>query len=901
MSWTRLRNIFRPSARAEADAEIAFHIEERTRELIEQGLDPVRARQLAEERFGPVDLIERELIHSTERRYRRDDRAEALMHLKRDLGFAIRSLRKSPGFTAAAIATLTLGLGATLVVVTIVDGVLLRPLPYRDPAGISMVWMTFESPDTPGNLPFSSGFYNLIEREQRSFESFAAFRSWSYSLATPGSDDTEPVTGARVSPALFTVLGVRPFAGQAFTREHAVSGAPKVAVISYDLWQRRFGGDASVIGRQVLMSGEPFTITGIMPTGFAFPRGAELPAPLSFGLRTDVWTPLVFDSADAVNFGTQNLSVVGRLRRPQLEAEAEVQTIVQRFLDENAPQVKLGVRLVSLADQASQTVKRGLLILLGSVLFVLAIASVNVANLILARMHARERELAVRAAMGAGWRRIAGQLVTENMLLCAAGGLAGLVLAYWGVQVMLAMIPGALPRADDVGLDWRIALVTTVIVILAGSVYGFVAASGQSSRLAHTLHTGGMRSAGGVKERFTRRFMVAAEVALSLVLLIGAALLTRSFIELQRVRPGVNPENVLTAEVSLPIPGRFDPSQGPVWAAALDGVTAMLNASSGVVAAGAVSSLPLSGVLESGGVRVVGEPLPDNGIPPSAQYSIVSGRYFAAAGIPVLAGRAFDARDDALDARTIVVNRTFAVKRFGSEAAALGREVRPTFEFTRDPPPRVIVGVVGDVKQASLDEVPGSQVYVPQSQMSYPQLTLVVRTIEAPLGAARIVRDAVRAAAPTATVKEIRTMDDVVAQSLERQRFSMTLVGIFAVLALVLAIVGLYGVLALLVGRRQREIGVRLALGGTRGAVVRFVVGEGARVAAIGVLLGLVGAYALTRTLRSLLYGVEATDTATYALAALFVFVIALASTWGPARRAARVDPRVAMSADALR
>ena len=899
MTWTRLRNIFRPSARAEAGAEIAFHMDERTRELIDQGVDPALARQLAEERFGPVAPIERELVHSTERRHRRDDRAETFMHLKQDLGYAIRSLRKSPAFTAAAVATLALGLGAALVVVTIVDGVLLRPLPYRDPANVTMIWM--RQPELSFDLPFSSGFYNLIEREQRGFESIAAFRSWGYSLATPGSDDVESVTGSRVSPALFTVLGVRPLAGQAFTREHAIPGAPKVAVISHDLWQRRFGGDASIIGKPVQLSGEPFTITGIMPPGFAFPRGAELPAPLSFGLRTDVWTPLVFDSSDVVNFGTQNLSVVGRLRRPSLEAQADVEAIVQRFLDENAPRLKLGIRVVSLSDQAAQTVRRGLFILLGAVLFVLAIAAVNVANLMLARMQARERELAVRAAMGAGWRRIAGQLVTENVLLWTAGGVMGMAVAYWGVQLMLAMVPGSLPRADDVGLDWRITLVTTVIILFAGTVFGFIGASAQSNRLADTLHAGDTRSAGGVKQRFTRRFMVAGEVALSLVLLIGAALLTRSFLELQRVQPGVDPENVLTAGVSLPIPGRFDPSQGPIWAAALNGVTDRLNASTGVVAAGAISSLPLSGILESGGVLVVGEQLQANGLPPSAQYNIVSGRYFAAAGIPVLAGRPFDSRDDSPGARTIVVNRTFAMKQFASESDAIGREVRATFEFTRNSAPRVIVGVVGDVKQSSLDEVVASQVYVPQSQMSYPGLTLVVRTAEAPLGAVPMVKDVVRSVAPTAMVKEVRTMSDVVAQSLERQRFSMTLIGIFAALALVLAIVGLYGVLALLVGRRQREIGVRMALGATRAAVVRFVVGEGARVATLGVLLGIAGAYALTRTLGSLLYGVAATDPLTYAAAALFVFVIALAATWGPARRAARVDPKVAMAGDSVR
>jgi predicted permease len=392
---------------------------------------------------------------------------------------------------------------------------------------------------------------------------------------------------------------------------------------------------------------------------------------------------------------------------------------------------------------------------------------------------------------------------------------------------------------------------------------------------------------------------VAAEVALSLMLLIGAALLTRTFVELQRVRPGFNAKNVLTAGVGLPIAGRFDPfADGPAWAAKMNGIAAQLSTSPGVVAAGAVSSLPLSGAFESGGTRIVGRPTPAPGQAPSAQYNVVAGNYFAAAGINVLAGRAFDTGDDEPGRRGIIVNQEFARVHFGSVADAVGRDVVATFEFRNNAAPRTIVGVVENVKQTALDDPAAPQVYVPQSQMAYPGLTFVIRTKGDPMTAVPALREAARAADPGATLNDVRLMDDVVALSLARQRFSMTLIGTFAALALVLAIVGLYGVLALIVGQRRREIGVRMALGARPSDVVRMIVGEGARVAALGVIIGVGGAFAMMRVLGALLYGVSATDTLTFAGASVVVATIALAATYAPARRAARVDPKAALVAE---
>jgi predicted permease len=899
--WFRIRSIFGSSPRAEVDDEVAFHLEMRARELIDQGVDPQRARQLAMERFGPMAPVEEALVQSTMRRRLRAHRAEVFSRLRQDLRYAIRSLRRSPGFTAAAVATLALGTGAALAVFTVVNGVLLRPLPYHDPSRIAMVWLTMAGEDgTIRELPLSSGFYSDLERESTGVAAIAAFRSWPYAL---GAEDGAPerIAGARVSPALFDVLGVAPAVGRTFSREEAVPGGPNVAVLSHDLWQRRFGGNPSVVGTRITLSGQSFTVTGVMPPGFAFPRGAELPAPFQFAPRTELWTPLIFGPTEVRDYSVQNLSVVTRLdpKGPSASvAEARLNTVLHNFLRENAPTLKLDYRLKSLADQAAQPVRRGLLILLGAVVFVLLIAAANVASLLVARVGNRQRELAVRTALGAGQGRIARQLVTENVVLAAAGTGAGVVISYWITRAMLALVPGSLPRADDVALDWRVLSAAAAVALGAGIGFGLAASYSVRWRaIAGALHAGDGRSAGTRGRRLGRRALVALEVALSLMLLISAALLTQSFIALQRVSPGFSSERVLTAGVGLPIAGRFDPAaDGPGWATALNAIVARIGESPLVEAAGAVSSLPLSGAFEAGGLRIPGKQY-EPGQAPSAQYSVVAGRYFEAVGIPVLAGRSFDSSDDDSARATIILNREAARRLFGSETEAVGRELLATFTFNRDRPRR-IVGVVENVKQSTLDEQPGMQAYVPESQMTYPGLTVVVRARGSATGALPAIRAAIAGVAPAALLSDVRTLDEVLAHSLARQRFSMTLIGIFAVLALILAVVGLYGVLALIVTQRRREIGVRLALGAQGGDVVRLVLGEGALVTAVGILLGVGGAFAATRVLGALLYGVGAADLPTYAAAAGLVAVVALVAIYGPARRASRVDPKAALAAD---
>ena len=904
--WSLLRRILRPNERAEVGDEIAFHIQMRTAELIEQGVDPARAREMAETRFGPVEPIEEKLVDSGRRRRHRADRAEAFMDLTKDLSFAVRSLRRSPAFTIAAIATLALGVGATLAVFNVVNGVLLRPLPYRDPADIQMIWISNRTPNSEGgDLPLASGFYADIERESRTFAAMAAFRAWTYALSIDGNPDAEPLSGARVSPALFTVLGVRPQLGQPFAARDAVPGAPNVALIGHDLWQRRFGADIAIIGKQVTLNGQSFTVTGVMPRGFTFPRGAELPAPFGFGLRTEVWTPFVFDSSDRRNYSTMNLSAIGRLAAPdtRLAAQGELHGIIKRFLDANAPNLKLDYVVRPLSDQASQSVQRALLILFGAVLLVLLIATANVASLLVARTSARQRELAVRVALGAGRARIGRQLVTEHLVLAVTGTALGLVIAYWTTRVMLALVPGSMPRADDIGLDWRVLTFATIVSVFAGIAFGLAATVAvRWSDLGASLHEGDQRSAGSVRRRYGRRLLAAAEVALSLMLLIGAALLARSFISLQRVELGFDGSNVLTANLGIPVAGRFQPLQdGPRWVATFREIATRVSSLEGVEAAGMVSGLPMSGSFESGGLRLPGityEP----GMDPTAQYNVIAGDYFKAAGIRLVAGRTFDATDDDANRATIIINRVAAKQLFGSESAAIGRELRAMFEFTRDRPPRTVVGVVDAVKQVSAEEPPRPQVYVPLAQYPYPGLSLVVRAsgdaARDPRSLLSGVKREARAVDPAVTVNDVRLMEDVVAGSMARQRFNMTVIGVFAMLALVLAIVGLYGVLALIVGQRRREIGVRLALGAPPWTVVRMILQEGAAMALVGVVLGVTGALALTRLMKTLVYDISTTDAWTFGGAVVLVTLVALGATYVPARRASRVDPKTSLAGD---
>ena len=896
----------RPDPRRDVTDEIGFHLDMRVQELIEQGLSKEDALREARRHFGDVAAIEAECRDVRTVRAREHERREGARGLTMDLRYALRSLRNNVGFTVAAMLTLGLGVGAAAAVFSVVDGVLLRPLPYADASRLMMMWMS--SPSAQGlstNLPLSTGFYLETRNNLTNLGATAAFRSWPFVIgSTDANTEPEQVPGSRTEAALFETLGVKPLLGRTYTAAETVPGGPRVAVISYSLWQRRFGGSRDIVGQPVTLSGERYTIIGVMPRGFAFPRGAELPPGLQFGARTDIWAPLVFANGDRTNYGTLNLSAVTRLApgATPVAARAEISAFGTKLLKQlNSTNWQIAYALVSVEEQAAQTVRRGLLVLLGAVAFVLLIACTNVANLLIARTGAREREFAVRAALGAGQLRIIRQLVTENVVLALGGAAVGMIIAIWGSRVMLSLVPGSLPRADDVHVDVRVAAFAALVAILAGIAFGIASALhvGRQS-VAATLQSAGARLTGNATRRFGRRLIVAAEVALSVVLLIGAGLLAGSFASLQRVTPGFDSRGTIAASVLLPVGERFDfVRDGPRWAAFFNQFTERLNSVAGVVAAGGVSSLPLSGAVESGGFSIEGRPRPQPGSLPTAEYSVIAGNYFAAMGVRRLSGREFDSRDRGDAPGVVIVNREFVRRHFPNESP-IGHRILAMFDFSGGAP-REIIGVVENVKQTSLDAETQPAAYVPESQMPYPFMTIVVRASCAetagcdPASTLPGVRRELALMDRSLALSNIRPVADVFADSIARQRFSMAVLGVFAVLALALALVGLYGVIALSVGQRRREIGVRMALGAQRRDVLSLVLGEGTRVTLLGVAIGLVGAFALTRVMQSLLYDVSATDPRIFGAAAALVAIVAIVATYIPARRATTVDATAAL------
>jgi putative ABC transport system permease protein len=528
------------------------------------------------------------------------------------------------------------------------------------------------------------------------------------------------------------------------------------------------------------------------------------------------------------------------------------------------------------------------------VALLLVIACANVTNLLIARTGSRRREFAVRAALGAGRMRIARQLVTENVLLALLGTAIGLALSMWATRAMLSLVPGSLPRADDIRVDWRVAAVAFVITIVIGVALGGAAAMQvQWARLSDELRSEGVRAVGSPSRGAARRFLIVSEIALSAMLVTGAALLTQSFVRLNRVEPGFDASHTLAVSVALPITGQFDVARdGPGWARFFSELQSRLARSPGVTAAGAASALPLTSAIEGGGTAIVGEPTPAPGQAKHAQYVVAEGDYFAALGIRLLGGRTFASTDLATTTPVAIVNREYARRYLGGNA--VGRQLIAYFDFSRQSP-RTIVGVVDDVRYGTLDASPEPQVYVPEQQMAYPALQVVVRTTGDPMALLPVVTREVKAINPTLAIATPRTMESVFHDSLASRRFGMTLIGIFAASALVLAMVGLYGVIALGVNERRREIGVRVALGAAPAQVLRLVLREGAMLAGIGLVVGIAGAFAASRVVAAMLYGVSATNGAAYLATAVIVLAVASAATWLPARRATRVDPVIAL------
>jgi putative ABC transport system permease protein len=795
-------------------------------------------------------------------------------------------LLKNPGFTLVAVLALALGIGANTAIFSVVNAVLLRPLPYENPGRLMQVWSTSAWRGLTA-APASYLNYRDWREQSQVFESMAAYTD--ASAAITYADVPEQINGVGATADLFKVLDAKPLMGRTFVPEDERAGGSHTVVLSYSLWQRRFNADPNIIGKPIKFDGESTTVVGVMPQGFRFPLDAENP---------EFWIPLDPEQDYNKERGANYLKVIGRLKpdvtlsQAQSEMTAIGKRLEQQYQDKNAGK---GVSVVSLYEEMVSPVRPALLILLGAVGFVLLIACANVANLLLARASTRQREIAIRTALGASRVRVIRQLLTESLLLSITGGVIGLLLAFWGVDFLSAAIPADIPRIKEMGLDLNVLAFTTGIAILTGVIFGLVPALQVSKPdLTASLKEGSRGSTEGLRRNRTRSLLVILEVALSLVLLIGAGLLIKSFVYLLNVKPGINPDHVLTANLSLP-PVKYgeSPEQSAFFQKVIERVEALPNVESAAV----ILPLPLSGSMMQNILTVDGRPPLAPGERLITNTRLISPDYMRVMGIPLIRGRTFTERDNQDSPRVFVINETLARKYFPGEDP-IGKRIKVSVRATGEKEDAFgeIVGIVGDVKHRSLDRETDPECYVSYLQIPDPFMTLVVRTKSGDAaGLAASLRTAIQQVDPEQPVYDIMTMNQVLARSIATRRFNMLLLGIFACVALLLAGVGLYGVMNYSVAQRTHEIGIRMALGAQGKDVLRMVVGQGMLFTLIGLGLGLVAAFALTRVMSGLLVGVSTTDPWTFIGVSVLLALVALLACYIPARRAMRVDPLVAL------
>jgi predicted permease len=821
--------------------------------------------------------------------------------LLQDLRFAGRTLLKRPAFTVIAILTLALGIGANTAIFSVVDSVLLAPLPFSNPERLTIIWASYpelaRKVGFPDKLPVSPAtFYDW--KAAGAFEKMAMFTSDRVSLT--GQGEPEQLGAVDISGELFQVLGTPALVGRTLLPEDDDKGKRTAVLLSHDLWQRRFGGDRGVVGRSVLIDGMPLTVVGVMPPGFSFPRGGEMPHGFGFAARPDVWLPMALSPQQRQNRGNRGNLAVGLLKPGVTiaEAQAEMSAIAGR-VGKAFPDSDGGWRnrVEPLRQELVGDVRPALLILLAAVGLVLLIACVNVANLLLAQAAARQKEIAVRTALGAGRGRMVRQLLTESFLLSILGGGLGLLLAHWGLRLFTVWIPDDVPVAREIALDPRILFFTLAVTLLTGALAGLVPAF-QMTRpdLAESLREGTRAGSGSSRSGRTRSALVIVETALAVLLVVGAGLLIRSFARLTAVDPGFHAKGTLALQVILP-ESKY-PEKAKRWAFA-SSVLERLRALPGVTAAGVVSNVPLSGDENIEGLVFEGRPRPrSTDDTPLADFRQASPGYFEAMGIPKVRGRLFALADTADAPRVAVIDQTLARVYWPGEDP-VGKRFRFGPYDDPDPGPWVtVVGIVGNVRNSGLHIEPRPQAYVPMTQTSYASQTFVLRTGRDPRSVIQEARAAVYAVDRDQPVAQVRTMEQVVAQSMAARRFNMVLLGAFAGLALLLAAVGIYGITAYSVAQRTREMGLRMALGAQRGSVLGLVLKEAGALALIGLGAGLLLAFAATRVMASLLYGVGTTDPATFASVAAGLALVSLAAAWVPGRRATQVDPIVAMRAD---
>src|SRR5438552_745193 len=814
----------------------------------------------------------------------------------KDLRFALRQLIKQPAFTAIAVLTIALAIGATTAVLSLVNGLLVRPLPYREPQQLVLLLQHFKSQNLE-RIPVSPPEFKDYETRARSFEKLGAFGYTNFNLA--GEDRPERIAGATVTAGVLPLLGVSPIKGRFFQPEECTLGRDDVVIISARLWQRRFNSDPQIIGTKLLLNGKNFTVVGVMPAGFDFPLQLfNLGGGGQFGGRAEIWKPLAFTDDQMKARSSRSFWMVGRLApgTSAAQAQAEIETINAQMrrehLDNYSQDNSFGGDVLLLQNLAVAGMRPALLILLGAVFLVLLIACANLTTMLLARAAAREREIAIRVALGAGRMRLLKQVFTESVLLALIGGAAGVLLALWGVELLKTIGAQTVPRLHEVNIDLVVLGVTLAICVGTGIIFGLVPGLASSRpELTEALKEGGRGSTVGTRRNRLRNGLVIAEVALALVLLSGAGLLIKSFARLQNVNPGFNPRNALTFEVSLP------KIQYPDDASVVrfnNEAQRRIAALPGVQAAGFSTILPLAGTNSDWSFAIEGRPSDNNSPSPDEEKPQVSPDYFRALETPLIKGRLFTNADNADAPLVIIVNQAFA-KKFWPNDDALGKRITFDDDPKKNPKWIKVVGVVGDIHHFGLDIEPKPEMYVPFSQTPYFTTIYVVRSNQDLRGLLPAIRREIQAIDPAVPLGNVRTFEDVIADSIAPRRLSVVLLGVFAGVAVLLASVGIYGVMSFLVVQRTHEIGVRMALGAQRSDVLKLILVRSLKLISAGTIIGLIVAIMSTHTLRALLYSVSAFDAATFALVTIVLGAIALAASYLPAMRATRADPMVVL------
>ena len=794
--------------------------------------------------------------------------------LWQDLRYCVRSLAKSPGFAVLAILALGLGIGANTAIFSVVNGVLLRPLAYGDPGRLVVILHEGQSPVSPDD-------YLDWRRQSRSFQQMGAAQVWSAALT--GRDNAEELPGMQVSPNMFSILGVPPLRGRTFEAGDDQPARGHVAVLSYQLWQRRFGADPKIVGREIKLNGESYTVNGVMPESFHF-------APF-WATNVDVWVPLLLDKR-LNDRGGRSLRIFARLRDgvPLQQAQADIDVICRRLAQQYpATNTDMTAQVTPLQEKVVANIRPTLLVLLGTVGFVLLIACSNVANLMLVRANGKKKETAVRLALGSSRWRVIRQSLVESLLLSVAGAAVATVIASWGIAGLLASLPAeSLPRLDEVGIDKIVLAFTALIALLTGVVCGLAPAlRAFRTDLQESLKSGGRGSTAGRSEHRTRALLVISEVALALVLLVGAGLMLRSFQQLQAVDPGFDPHHLLTLEVAA---GGKAYRTGPSRIRFFEQLRPRLEALPGVESVSLINHLPISGDIWTLGIIIYGRPDPPPGQQPTAAYRVVQPGYFATMKIPMLQGRDFDNHDIRDTTPVAIVNEVLAKRHWPGENA-IGQRLRLGANWM------TIVGIIKNVKQTDWTENPDDEIYLPhaQSDAGFSFMTVVMRAHGDPLALRKPVEEQVRSLDKDVPIAHVQSMEQVIADKLWRGRLAMTLLGLFAAVAVSLAALGIYGAITYSVSQRTGEIGIRMALGARSGDVLRMILLQGLTVVGIGITVGLFGAWMLTRTLGSLLFGVTARDPVTFITVPIILIALSVVACCLPALRASKVDPVTAL------